>query len=151
MLATVNEYRHDVDDVDLPRGLVFEKVETTLAVSAEGVGFEYDLIEEDLLESFSLVGDVKRIRLYEGGFATVTFRGARDARAAMDLNGAPLDDRLGMMGAGGGTMRVQWGVPAAEEKVRPGSPGRCRQVDAVGEECLRFDAEYVFFGYFVPH
>ena len=121
------EYRHDVDHVDLPRYLVFKEVgdvpaaeKTTLTVSLEGMGFEYGytatMFKEDLFEIFSIVGDVERVRVYKGEFATVTFWTARGARAAMDLNGAPLDDRLGSLGAGGGTLRVQWGVPDVEEK-----------------------------------
>ena len=85
-------------------------IRDSFTVSVEGLGFEYQLAEEDLHKTFSRYGGVKRIRLYEGGVATVTFRRARDARAAMaDMNGLPLDDL-------GGTMRIQWAVPAAEKK-----------------------------------
>lgn len=77
--------------------------EATVAVSVEGMKFQYQLTEDDLLKVFSRYGGVKGIRVEEGGSAaTITFISSADAQAAInDLNGKVLNGLEG-------TLRLNW-------------------------------------------
>lgn len=78
-------------------------MEPTVAVSVEGMKFQYQLTEDDLLKVFSRYGGVKTIRVDEvGAGAQITFHNFNDAQAAMtDLNGKVLNGLEG-------TLRIQW-------------------------------------------
>jgi len=78
-------------------------VEPTVAVSVEGMKFQYQLTEDDLHKVFSRYGGVKTIRVDEvGAAAQITFVNYNDASAAMqDLNGKVLNGLEG-------TLRLSW-------------------------------------------
>jgi len=77
--------------------------EPTVAVSVEGMKFQYQLTEDDLHKVFSRYGGVKTIRVDEvGAAAQITFVNYNDASAAMqDLNGKVLNGLEG-------TLRLSW-------------------------------------------
>lgn len=77
--------------------------EPTVAVSVEGMKFQYQLTEDDLHKVFSRYGGVKNIRVDEAGAAAqITFMSFNDAQSAMnDLNGKVLNGLEG-------TLRIQW-------------------------------------------
>merc|ERR1719181_137547 len=59
--------------------------EPTIAVSVEGMKFQYQLTEDDLHKVFSRYGGVKTIRVDEAGAAAqITFANFNDAQAAMN-------------------------------------------------------------------
>merc|ERR1719238_608526 len=68
-------------------------MEPTVAVTVEGMKFQYQLTEDDLHKVFSRYGGVKTIRVDEAGAAAqITFVAFNDAQAAMnDLNGKVLN------------------------------------------------------------
>jgi hypothetical protein len=80
-------------------------VEPTIAVSVDGMKFQYQLTEDDLSKVFSRYGSVKQIRVDEanaGAAAQITFFNVSDAQAAMqDLNGKVLNGLEG-------TLRISW-------------------------------------------
>jgi len=78
-------------------------VEPTVAVSVEGMKFQYQLTEDDLHKVFSRYGGVKTIRVDEvGAAAQITFVNYNDASSAMqDLNGKVLNGLEG-------TLRLSW-------------------------------------------
>jgi hypothetical protein len=78
-------------------------VEPTVAVSVEGMKFQYQLTEDDLHKVFSRYGGVKTIRVDEAGAAAqITFVAFNDAQSAMnDLNGKVLNGLEG-------TLRISW-------------------------------------------
>merc|ERR1719253_290243 len=67
--------------------------EPTVAVSVEGMKFQYQLTEDDLHKVFSRYGGVQTIRVDEAGAgAQITFVNHNDAQSAMqDLNGKVLN------------------------------------------------------------
>jgi hypothetical protein len=77
--------------------------EPTVAVSVEGMKFQYQLTEDDLYKVFSRYGGVKHIRVDEAGAAAqITFTSNQDAQNAMnDLNGKVLNGLEG-------TLRISW-------------------------------------------
>jgi len=74
-----------------------------IAVSVEGMKFQYQLTDDDLHKVFSRYGSVKGIRVDEAGAsAVITFNQFQDAQAAMnDLNGKVLNGLEG-------TLRINW-------------------------------------------
>merc|ERR1719486_1675022 len=85
-------------------------MEPTVAVSVEGMKFQYQLTEDDLHKVFSRYGGVRNIRVDEAGAAAqITFTDFGDAQSAMnDLNGKVLNGLEG-------TLRISWvsqGSPA---------------------------------------
>uniref|UniRef100_A0A7S4R3A8 RRM domain-containing protein n=1 Tax=Alexandrium monilatum TaxID=311494 RepID=A0A7S4R3A8_9DINO len=78
-------------------------MEPAVNVSVEGMKFQYQLTEDDLLKVFSRYGAVRHIRVDEAGAsAVITFHNFQDAQAAMnDLNGKVLNGLEG-------TLRIQW-------------------------------------------
>lgn len=78
-------------------------VDPTISVSVEGMKFQYQLTQDDLLKVFSRYGSVKDIQVHEAGAsATISFSQAQDAQAAMnDLNGKVLNGLEG-------TLRIFW-------------------------------------------
>lgn len=74
-----------------------------IAVSVEGMKFQYQLTEDDLHKVFSRYGSVKQIRVDEAGAsAVISFQQFHDAQAAMnDLNGKVLNGLEG-------TLRITW-------------------------------------------
>eukprot|EP00927_Polykrikos_kofoidii_P033664 TRINITY_DN28495_c0_g1_i1.p1 TRINITY_DN28495_c0_g1~~TRINITY_DN28495_c0_g1_i1.p1 ORF type:complete len:567 (-),score=94.28 TRINITY_DN28495_c0_g1_i1:210-1721(-) len=97
--------------------------EPSISVSVEGVKFQYQLTQDDLLKVFSRYGKVRSIRVDEvtafskaGSSATITFTSFQDAQAAMtDLNGKVLNGLEG-------TLQIQWTTPPAPH-VAPPYPG----------------------------
>jgi len=87
----------------MPYGAPQMSVDPTVAVSVEGMKFQYQLTEDDLHKVFSRYGGVKQIRVDEAGAAAqITFTNLNDAQAAMnDLNGKVLNGLEG-------TLRIQW-------------------------------------------
>jgi len=77
--------------------------EPTVAVSVEGMKFQYQLTEDDLQKVFSRYGGVKNIRVDDAGAAAqITFHAFSDAQSAMnDLNGKVLNGL-------DGTLRISW-------------------------------------------
>lgn len=75
----------------------------TVAVSVEGMKFQYQLTEDDLHKVFSRYGGVKNIRVDEvGAAAQISFMNIQDAQSAMnDLNGKVLNGLEG-------TLRISW-------------------------------------------
>lgn len=92
-------------------------VEPTVAVSVEGMKFQYQLTEDDLHKVFSRYGGVKTIRVDEiGAAAQITFVNYNDASAAMtDLNGKVLNGLEG-------TLRLTW-VSQGQGAMPPPYPG----------------------------
>jgi len=90
-------------------------VEPTVAVSVEGMKFQYQLTEDDLHKVFSRYGGVKTIRVDEvGAAAQITFVNYNDASAAMnDLNGKVLNGLEG-------TLRLSW-VSQGQGAMGPGA------------------------------
>lgn len=88
--------------------------EPTVAVSVEGMKFQYQLTEDDLHKVFGRYGTVKQIRVDEAGSAgQITFMNFQDAQAAMnDLNGKVLNGLEG-------TLRITWTAGAAAAPVNP--------------------------------
>jgi len=81
----------------------------TISVSVEGMKFQYQLTEDDLMKVFSRYGSVLAIRVDEAGAsATISFAQAQDAQSAMtDLNNKVLNGLEG-------TLRITWlNQPAA--------------------------------------
>mmetsp|Transcript_41425 Transcript_41425/g.79371 ORF Transcript_41425/g.79371 Transcript_41425/m.79371 type:complete len:475 (-) Transcript_41425:71-1495(-) len=78
-------------------------VDPSIAVSVEGMKFQYQLTEDDLHKVFSRYGPVRSIRVDEAGAsAVITFNSFPDAQGAMtDLNGKVLNGLEG-------TLRIQW-------------------------------------------
>lgn len=78
-------------------------MEPSLAVSVEGMKFQYQLTEDDLHKVFSRYGPVRSIRVDEAAAgAVITFVNLQDAQGAMtDLNGKVLNGLEG-------TLRLQW-------------------------------------------
>lgn len=74
-----------------------------VAVSVEGMKFQYQLTEDDLQKVFSRYGSVKLIQVQEGGSAaTITFYTQQEAQAAInDLDGKVLNGLEG-------TLRLSW-------------------------------------------
>merc|ERR1719326_1331383 len=77
--------------------------EPTVAVSVEGMKFQYQLTEDDLHKVFSRYGPVKKIKVDDvGSGAQITFHNYQDASAAMqDLDGKVLNGL-------DGTLRINW-------------------------------------------
>merc|ERR1719424_2312432 len=77
--------------------------EPIVAVSVEGMKFQYQLTEDDLHKVFSRYGGVKHIKVDNAGAAAqITFTNYNDAQSAMnDLNGKVLNGLEG-------TLRIQW-------------------------------------------
>eukprot|EP00933_Yihiella_yeosuensis_P042540 TRINITY_DN37161_c0_g1_i1.p1 TRINITY_DN37161_c0_g1~~TRINITY_DN37161_c0_g1_i1.p1 ORF type:complete len:496 (-),score=142.30 TRINITY_DN37161_c0_g1_i1:100-1587(-) len=93
--------------------------EAAVNVSVEGMKFQYQLTEDDLMKVFSRYGAVKQIRVDEAGSsAVVIFHSFPDATAAMnDLNGKVLNGLEG-------TLRISWlQQPAPNAAVPPPYPG----------------------------
>eukprot|EP00747_Dinoflagellata_sp_TGD_P168400 gnl/TRDRNA2_/TRDRNA2_194689_c0_seq1.p1 gnl/TRDRNA2_/TRDRNA2_194689_c0~~gnl/TRDRNA2_/TRDRNA2_194689_c0_seq1.p1 ORF type:complete len:454 (+),score=90.15 gnl/TRDRNA2_/TRDRNA2_194689_c0_seq1:97-1458(+) len=90
--------------------------EAAIAVSVEGMKFQYQLTEDDLEKVFGRYGAVKRIKVEEaGGSASVIFHNFPDAQAAMtDLNGKVLNGLEG-------TLRISWVTPSMPPPY-PGMP-----------------------------
>mmetsp|Transcript_25403 Transcript_25403/g.46091 ORF Transcript_25403/g.46091 Transcript_25403/m.46091 type:complete len:463 (+) Transcript_25403:106-1494(+) len=80
--------------------------EPAVSVSVDGMKFQYQLTEDDLMKVFSRYGSVKTIRVDEAGAsAIITFMSFPDAQAAMnDLNGKVLNGL-------DGTLRINWLPP----------------------------------------
>jgi len=78
-------------------------MEPSIAVSVEGMKFQYQLTEDDLHKVFCRYGPVRSIRVDEAGAsAIITFNSFQDAQGAMtDLNGKVLNGLEG-------TLRIQW-------------------------------------------
>jgi len=103
--------------------------EPAVTVSVEGMKFQYQLTEDDLLKVFSRYGSVKQIRVDEAGAsAVIIFESFQDAQAAMtDLNGKVLNGLEG-------TLRIQWassslpgpypGMPFPGWGFPPGAPAQ---------------------------
>lgn len=90
--------------------------EPAIAVSVEGMKFQYQLTDDDLLKVFSRYGSVKQIRVDEAGAAAqIAFHNFQDAQAAMnDLNGKVLNGL-------DGTLRINW-ISGMGGPVVPPSP-----------------------------
>jgi hypothetical protein len=73
--------------------------DATIAVSVEGMKFQYQLTDDDLNKVFSRYGGVKHIRVDEAGAAAqITFYNTSDASSAMqDLNGKVLNGLEGTL------------------------------------------------------
>lgn len=91
--------------------------EPSVSVSVDGMKFQYQLTEDDLMKVFSRYGAVKYIRVDEAGAsAIITFHNFNDAQAAMnDLNGKVLNGLEG-------TLRIQWMSNASLPPPYPGMP-----------------------------
>jgi len=102
--------------------------EAAVSVSVEGMKFQYQLTEDDLMKVFSRYGSVRTIRVDEAGSsAVITFMTFPDAQAAMsDLNGKVLNGLEG-------TLRINWlpspnlpppypGMPFPSWGFPPGAP-----------------------------
>jgi len=94
--------------------------EPAISVSVEGMKFQYQLTDDDLLKVFSRYGGVKTIRVDEAGAsAIISFNQAQDAQAAMnDLNGKVLNGLEG-------TLRISWlaaGAAGAAAAAFPPAP-----------------------------
>merc|ERR1719182_104645 len=92
--------------------------EPSIAVSVDGMKFQYQLTEDDLSKVFSRYGNVKAIRVDEAGAAAViTFYSASDAQGAMsDLNGKVLNGLEG-------TLRISWANQSQTPMLPPPYPG----------------------------
>jgi len=77
--------------------------DATVAVSVEGMKFQYQLTEDDLHKVFGRYGSVKQIRVDDAGAgAHISFVNTKDAQSAMnDLNGKVLNGLEG-------TLRISW-------------------------------------------
>jgi len=86
-----------------PGGMGGMPSDPLIAVSVEGMKFQYQLTDDDLLKVFSRYGSVKTIRVEEAGAAAqISFHSFNDAQAAMnDLNGKVLNGL-------DGTLRISW-------------------------------------------
>jgi len=81
--------------------------EAAITVAVEGMKFQYQLTEDDLLKVFSRYGAVKSITVDEsaGSSASITFQHTQDAQSAMnDLNGKVLNGLEG-------TLVIDWANP----------------------------------------
>merc|ERR1719382_466671 len=89
-----------------------------IAVSVEGMKFQYQLTDDDLHKVFSRYGVVKHIRVDEAGAsAVITFNQFQDAQAAMnDLNGKVLNGLEG-------TLRITWASGGNSGMAAPFSQG----------------------------
>lgn len=78
-------------------------IEPTVSVSVEGMKFQYQLTEDDILKVFRRYGAVKHVSVDEAcSSALVTFQSAQDAQAAInDLDGKQLHGL-------DGTLRISW-------------------------------------------
>mmetsp|Transcript_29989 Transcript_29989/g.80022 ORF Transcript_29989/g.80022 Transcript_29989/m.80022 type:complete len:414 (-) Transcript_29989:116-1357(-) len=92
-------------------------MESSIHVSVEGMRFQYQLTDDDLLKVFSRYGAVRKIRVDEaGGAATITFSSFQESQAAMqDLNGKVLNGLEG-------TLRIEWAAPPLAAPL-PSAPG----------------------------
>lgn len=88
-----------------------------IAVSVEGMKYQYQLTEDDLMKVFSRYGNVRQIRVDEvGTLAQITFDDFMQAQAAMnDLNGKVLNGLEG-------TLRISWASPAGGQQIAAASP-----------------------------
>lgn len=77
--------------------------EPIVSVSVEGMGFQYQLTEDDIHKVFRRYGHVKHVQVDEGcASARVTFSSQHDAQAAItDLDGKVLNGL-------NGTLRISW-------------------------------------------
>jgi len=93
--------------------------EPAIAVSVEGMKFQYQLTDDDLHKVFSRYGSVKQIHVDEAGAAAqIVFHNVNEAQSAMnDLNGKVLQGL-------DGTLRISWiSNPLAPPAPYPSLPG----------------------------
>eukprot|EP00931_Biecheleriopsis_adriatica_P068514 TRINITY_DN42456_c0_g1_i1.p1 TRINITY_DN42456_c0_g1~~TRINITY_DN42456_c0_g1_i1.p1 ORF type:complete len:559 (+),score=147.22 TRINITY_DN42456_c0_g1_i1:95-1771(+) len=99
---------------EMPPGAMPPQPAPAISVAVEGMKFQYQLTEDDLLKVFSRYGSVTKIRVDEAGTsAEITFQDFPQAQAAMaDLNGKILNGL-------DGTLRLNWAAGTQSQATAP--------------------------------